>query len=380
MPFPLVVPHSDGAGVIDALGDGVDPQRMGQRVWVYGAQSYRPLGTAAQYTVVPDHQAVPLPDHLSDELGASLGIPGITAHRAVFADGPVDGQLVLVHGVLGGVGSLAAQLAHWAGATVIATVRRTADLDHVDPAVAHAIALDTSEPAAAIRSYAPRGVDRIIEVALSDNADLDNAVAANNAVIAAYATRSDRTEIPLWPLLVNNVTLPPVPPRDPLLACAVHQRPPAAAGQRRLPRRGQAPGRPRPHLRRGRRRPHRRRRRPSPAGRHRQGPRPRRRRRWPRPHAAHHPPIAQTRNTALLNCPALRVGPSRCQVIGPVPAGEGGPAFGCLGVDAEQVGDDHGRQVYQGVHHGGVPCSAGGKTVVSQVSARPRGLRGRPGL
>ncbi|MEU8893363.1 NADPH:quinone reductase [Streptomyces sp. NPDC048442] len=207
MPFPRVIPHSDAAGVIDAVGAGVDVHRVGQRVWVYGAQSYRPFGTAAQYTVVPDHQAPPLPDHLSGELGASLGIPGITAHRAVFADGPVDGQLVLVHGVLGSVGSLAAQLAQWAGATVIATVRRTADLDRVDPAVAHAVALDTSDPTAAIRSYAPRGVDRIIEVALSDNADLDNAVAANNAVIAAYATRSDRTEIPFWPLLFNNVTL-----------------------------------------------------------------------------------------------------------------------------------------------------------------------------
>lgn len=204
-PYPRVIPHSAGAGVIDAVGAGVDARRVGQRVWVYGAQSYRPFGTAAQYTVVPDHQAAPLRGHLSDELGASLGI---TAHRAVFADGPVDGRLVLVHGVLGGVGSLAAQLAHWAGATVIAIVRRTADLDHVDPAVvSHAFALDTGDPAAAIRSYAPRGVDRIIEVALSDNADLDNAVAANEAVIAAYATRTDRTEIPFWPLLFNNVTL-----------------------------------------------------------------------------------------------------------------------------------------------------------------------------
>ena len=135
MPYPRVVPHSDGAGVVDAVGSGVAQDRVGERVWVYGAQSYRPFGTAAQYTVVPDHQAAPLPDHLSDELGASFGIPGITAHRTVFADGPVDGQLVLVHGVLGGVGSLADQLAHWAGATVIATVRRTADLSRVDAAV-----------------------------------------------------------------------------------------------------------------------------------------------------------------------------------------------------------------------------------------------------
>ncbi|MER5181034.1 NADPH:quinone reductase [Streptomyces sp. NPDC002896] len=208
MPYPQVIPHSDAAGVIDAVGDGGDARRLGQRVWVYGAQSYRPFGTAAQYTVVPDHQAVPLPDHLSDDLGASLGIPGITAHRTVFADGPVDGKLVLVQGVLGGVGSLAAQLACWGGATVLATVRRSSDLNQVAPAVvSHAIALDQEDPAAAIRSYAPQGVDRIIEVALSDNADLDNAVAANNAVIAAYATRADRTEIPFWPLLFNNVTL-----------------------------------------------------------------------------------------------------------------------------------------------------------------------------
>ncbi|MFF1808916.1 NADPH:quinone reductase [Streptomyces sp. NPDC058251] len=208
MPYPRVIPHSDAAGVVDAVGDGVDGRRVGQRVWVYGAQSYRPFGTAAQYTVVPGHQAVRLPDHLTEDLGASLGIPGITAHRTVLADGSVDGKLVLVHGVLGGVGSLAAQLARWAGATVLATVRRGADLDRVDPAVvSHAVALDQENPAAAIRGYAPQGVDRIIEVALSDNADLDNAVAADDAVIAAYATGSARTEIPFWPLLFRNVTL-----------------------------------------------------------------------------------------------------------------------------------------------------------------------------
>jgi NADPH2:quinone reductase len=208
MPYPRVIPHSDAAGVVDAVGDGVDARQVGQRVWVFGAQSYRPFGTAAQFTVVPENLAVPLPDHLGDEVGASLGIPGITAHRTVFADGPVDGKLVLVHGVLGGVGSLAAQLARWGGATVLATVRRSADLTHVDPAVvSHAVALDQDDPAAEIRANAPRGVDRIIEVSLSDNADLDNAVAAVDAVVAAYATRSDRTEIPFWPLLFNNVTL-----------------------------------------------------------------------------------------------------------------------------------------------------------------------------
>jgi hypothetical protein len=87
MAFPRVIPHSDAAGVADAVGEGVDATRVGQRVRVYGAQSYRAFGTAAQYTVVPDHLAVALPDHLSDELGVGLGIPGITAHRAVFGDG-----------------------------------------------------------------------------------------------------------------------------------------------------------------------------------------------------------------------------------------------------------------------------------------------------
>ncbi|MEY9862731.1 NADPH2:quinone reductase [Catenulispora sp. GAS73] len=208
MPYPRVIPHSDAAGVIDAVGDGVDARRVGQRVWVYGAQSYRAFGTAAQYTVVPGDLAVPLPDHVSNDLGASLGIPGITAHRTVFADGPVDGRLVLVNGVLGGVGSLAAQLARWGGATVIGTVRRSEESHRIDDTViSHAVALDSSDPAAAIRSHAPNGVDRIIEVALSDNADLDDAVAANGATIAAYATRADRTEIPFWTLLFNNVTL-----------------------------------------------------------------------------------------------------------------------------------------------------------------------------
>src|SRR4051812_26001070 len=142
MPYPRVIPHSDGAGVIDAVGDGVDAARVGERVWVYGAQSYRAFGTAAQLTVVPADQAVALLEQVSDELGACLGIPGITAHRAVFSDGPVDGKVVLVHGVLGGVSSIAAQLAAWNGATVIGTVRRSSDLADVDKAVAHVVALD----------------------------------------------------------------------------------------------------------------------------------------------------------------------------------------------------------------------------------------------
>lgn len=208
MPYPRVVPHSDGAGVVDAVGDGVGRARLGRRVWVWGAQSYRAFGTAAQYTVVPAERAVDLPDEVSDELGACLGIPGITAHRTVFADGPVAGLTVLVHGVLGGVGALAAQLASRAGATVIGTVRRGADLPHATgAAVAHAVALDRPDAADAIRAYAPEGVDRVIEVAFAANVDLDAAVVKNQAVIAAYATDRDRPELPFWPMLFDNVTI-----------------------------------------------------------------------------------------------------------------------------------------------------------------------------
>jgi NADPH:quinone reductase len=208
MPYPRVVPHSDGAGVIDAVGAGVDPTRVGRRVWVFGAQSYRPFGTAAQLTVVPARQAVGLPAAIGDDVGAALGIPGITAHRAVFADGPVTGRTVLVHGVLGGVGTLAAHLATWGGATVIATVRRHADLAEATRRTgAPVVALDAADPAAAIRDHAPDGVDRVIEVSFSDNADLDAAVVRNGAVIAAYATRHDRPDFPFWPMLFDNVTV-----------------------------------------------------------------------------------------------------------------------------------------------------------------------------
>src|SRR3954470_1711701 len=137
MPYPRVIPHSDGAGVIDAVGGGVVGARLGERVWVYGAQSHRPFGRAPKLTVVPADQAVALPDEVGDEVGACLGIPGITAHRAVFSDGSGADATVLVHGVLGGVGSMAAQLAAWNGATVIGTVRRSSDLSKVADAVGH---------------------------------------------------------------------------------------------------------------------------------------------------------------------------------------------------------------------------------------------------
>ena len=119
------IPHQDGAGVIDAVGDGVDPARVGQRVWLFLAAGGRRWGTAAEWTVVPARQAVPLPDGVDLELAASLGVPAITAHRCLFADGPVTGKATLVAGGAGAVGHFSIELAKWAGARVASTVSST---------------------------------------------------------------------------------------------------------------------------------------------------------------------------------------------------------------------------------------------------------------
>jgi NADPH:quinone reductase len=208
MPSVRVIPHSDGAGEIDAVGEEVDPLRVGERVWCFGAQSYRPFGTAAQYVVVPDDQAVRLPDSVGFEQGACLGIPAITAHRAVFGDGPVDGRSVLVAGAAGAVGSMAVCLAAWGGANVIATVRRPEDRAGAAHAgAAHVVVLGERDPVTAIRSIVPDGVERIIEVALDANAEFDASVIAQGGVIAAYATGNPEPQIPFWPLLFENVTI-----------------------------------------------------------------------------------------------------------------------------------------------------------------------------
>jgi NADPH2:quinone reductase len=206
MPYPRVIPDSDGSGAIDAVGPGVDPARVGRRVWVYGAQSYRASGTAATYVVLPQHLAVDLPDEVSDELGACLGIPGITAHRSVYGDGPVAGQVVLVHGVLGAVSRIAAQLARRGGATVIGSVRRSADLNAALDVVDHAVALD-DDPASAIRAIAPEGVDCVVEVAFSANVALDAEVLRQGGVVAAYGTVEAEPRIPFWPMLFDNLTI-----------------------------------------------------------------------------------------------------------------------------------------------------------------------------
>jgi NADPH2:quinone reductase len=202
------VPGQDGAGVIDAVGSEVDAARVGERVWVYFAAYQRQWGTAAQYTVVPSEQAVPLPAGASFELGASLGIPALTAYHCLNADGPVRGRSVLVAGGAGAVGHAAIELAHWAGAHVVATVSGEEKASLARAAGADAVVNYRSEDAAEqIRAAAPEGIDRIVELALGPNLALDLAVAARHAVISTYAADQATAEIPIRPLMGPNLLL-----------------------------------------------------------------------------------------------------------------------------------------------------------------------------
>jgi NADPH2:quinone reductase len=203
------IPHHDGAGVIDAVGPGVPDSRVGQPVWVWMAASGRRWGTAAEWTVVPQRQAVPLPDGVSPELGASLGVPAMTAHRCLFADGPVDGEAVLVAGGAGAVGHFSVQLANWGNAAqVLATVSGPAKAQLAKEAGA-ADVINYREPDAAdqIRSAAAGPVDRIIEVALGSNLALDLAVSRPDTVVVSYAAEATDPVLPVRVCMSANVVL-----------------------------------------------------------------------------------------------------------------------------------------------------------------------------
>ena len=207
MAYPRVIPHSDGAGHIDQVGPGVAAEWLGRRVWCYGAQSYRPFGTAAEYTVVPLNLTIPLSETVSMEQGACLGIPGITAHRAVHVAGPVQRRTVLVQGGAGAVGFCAVQLAHHAGAYVIATVRSASDEPEVRRAGADEVLVTDESLIERVRVLAPGGVDHIIEVAFGANLATDLELLALGGSIATYASDVATPQIPYWPMVFQNVCL-----------------------------------------------------------------------------------------------------------------------------------------------------------------------------
>ena len=195
--FPEMVPNQDGAGTIDAVGEGVGASRVGERVWVWEAAWQRADGTSQEYVVLPERQAVRLPDEVSFDAGASLGIPALTAHRCLtvselgpsrLAPGALAAQTVLVAGGAGAVGHAAIQLARWAGAHVIATVSGDEKAKLAQAAGAeHVVNYRSSDTLEQIRGLAPNGVDVVVEVAPAANAALDAAVLAPNGSVAIYA-------------------------------------------------------------------------------------------------------------------------------------------------------------------------------------------------
>ncbi|MRG60279.1 zinc-binding dehydrogenase [Agromyces sp. CFH 90414] len=197
-PFAEVVPNQDGSGIVDAVGEGVDGYAVGDRVWMFLAAHERPTGTAQEVTVLPASRVVHLPDAASFELGASLGVPALTAHRALtvhengpdrLAPGALEGRTVLVAGGAGAVGHAAIQLARWAGARVITTISSPEKATLATAAGAHHVVNYRTDAAArAIRDLAPDGIDQVVEVSPARNAELNARVIANHGSISVYAT------------------------------------------------------------------------------------------------------------------------------------------------------------------------------------------------
>jgi NADPH2:quinone reductase len=210
MGFPRVVPHQDGAGVIDRVGPGVPASRVGERVWLYIVQWQRAWGTAAEFTVVPARLAVTLPANTGFVEGACLGIPAVTAHRCLFADGPLAGQTVLVTGGAGAVGHYAVQLAKWAGATVIATVSSPEKAALALAAGAdHTVNYRAGDPAAQILELTGgAGVDRVVDVDFGANLPVTARVLKVNGVVASYASMgAPEPTLPFYALMARNATL-----------------------------------------------------------------------------------------------------------------------------------------------------------------------------
>ena len=209
MEFPRIIPHQDGAGIIDRAGVGVAESRVGQRVWLYEAQNNRPLGTAADYTVQPAGHAVPLPDNTSFTQGACLGVPAMTAHRCVFADGPVDGKTVLVAGGAGAVGNNAIQFAKLGGARVISTISSDQKAEIATEAGADQVVnYRTEDSVKRIMEITDgSGVDHIVEVDLAGNFNVSQEILKPNSVLAVYAAGvAPQPPVPLG-FKASNVTV-----------------------------------------------------------------------------------------------------------------------------------------------------------------------------
>lgn len=213
MEYPRVIPNSDGAGIVDQVGEGVTRLQPGQRVWLFnGQRNGRAFGTAAEFITIAQHLVTPLPDAVSFAAGATLGIPCMTAWCCLFGDGSIAGKTVLVAGGAGAVGHYAVQLAKWGGARVVATVSSAAKAEQArragadlvinyrtDDVVAHALAFTEG-----------RGIDRVVDVDFGGNLPTTLKLMAVNSTIAVYATNGNRTPaVPMRELMEKCIALRP---------------------------------------------------------------------------------------------------------------------------------------------------------------------------
>ncbi|WP_300515772.1 NADPH:quinone reductase [Aliiroseovarius sp.] len=207
MAYPRIVPHSDGAGVIEAVGEGVDPARIGQKVWLWNACWQRAFGTAAEFVALPAHQAVPLPDGTSFAEAACFGIPAMTAWYALYRDGPIAGKTVLITGGAGTVGRYACQMAALGGARVITTVSSARKAAH--SGTEEWVNYREQDVAEAVRDMTDgAGVDRIVEVDFAANQAASLALIKPGGTIASYASASQMApELAFYPFMFLNVTL-----------------------------------------------------------------------------------------------------------------------------------------------------------------------------
>ncbi len=210
LPFPRIIPHSDGAGVIDQVGSGIPSARIGERVWIWNAAWVRPFGTAAQYVVLPAEQAVPLPQNTDLAAGACLGIPAMTAYHAVTADGGVRNKHILIAGGAGAVGHYAIQLAKIKGARqIIATVSGPQKAALAREAGADIVLNYRTDdlPAAIDRVTNGLGVDRIIEVDFAANIDKDIAVLRQDGEVIVYGSGAPEISLPFSPAIRKGIHL-----------------------------------------------------------------------------------------------------------------------------------------------------------------------------
>ncbi len=210
MAFPRVIPHSDGAGTIEAVGEGVDRGRIGERVWLWNGQWKRAFGTAAEYIALPAIQAVPLPDNTGFDAGACLGIPALTALHGELTDGGVTGRTVLVTGGAGSVGHYAIQFARLLGAArILATISSEEKAAHALAAGADATinykSEDVAERVAALTGGA--GIDRVVDIDLSTTAPLLPAILAPGGLCAAYGSNGPAASMAFGPSIMKGIAV-----------------------------------------------------------------------------------------------------------------------------------------------------------------------------